>query len=283
MAKNASKCTDSVFIPGQCVPTAGPDAGFGAPSAYTGNLCGMCSPGYGSSKPFTCGKCMHKGAMIAIYVVGAAVMLFAMKVMCHWTLKEGKKHGSTLAAPEGLKPCEELPDAVAAAAASASNEPSAAIGTAATASSEPSSATGTAATASSEASSTVATAAATASREPSSAAAVAPAAAGSAASGMRPKHLVRHLVLHCQWMLLLGSIQLAGEWPGSVAWALKVLAWVLSPTTPAALAPECLNTSGSTPAIVAKIVFFLVGPLFRLIVMVLIEAVSVRLGFSEKC
>lgn len=170
---------------------------------------------------------MHKGAMIAIYVVGAAVMLVAMKVMCHWTLKEGKKHGSTLAAPKGLKPCEELPDAVAAAAAaSASSEPSAAIGTAATASSEPSSATGTAATASSEASSTVATAAATASREPSSAAAVAPAAAGSAASGMSPKHLVRHLVLHCQWMLLLGSIQLAGEWPGSVAWALKVGAGV---------------------------------------------------------
>jgi hypothetical protein len=188
---------------------------------------------------------MHKVAMLAIYAVGAAGLLIAMKLMCHFTLKESKKQGRILAENKGLKATQELPRF---------------------------------ATSNSTTAGASATAAGAGAGGPSSDVA----AGGAAAAGVRATHLMRHLVLNCQWTLLLGSIQLAEAWPGSVAWALQVIAWIWAPATLAALAPECLGSAYSgIPAAVQKIVFFLAVPLLMLFVMLAIEAVCTRLGFPD--
>jgi hypothetical protein len=193
--------------------------------------------------------------MLAIYAVGAIGLLLAMKLMCHFTLKESQKFGLILAENEGRKDMqEELPDFVTVPSTTSS------IGAAAAA----------AAASSGGGLATAASIGRAASRNRSR----------NAAAGVRATHLVRHLVLHCQWTLLLSSIQLAEAWPGSIAWALQVLAWMWAPATPAALAPECLNTFSSIPAAIQKLVFFLVVPLVMLLIMLVIETVCTHFGFS---
>eukprot|EP00878_Enallax_costatus_P014426 GHUV01015087.1.p1 GENE.GHUV01015087.1~~GHUV01015087.1.p1 ORF type:complete len:551 (+),score=45.93 GHUV01015087.1:463-2115(+) len=57
-------------------------------AGYYGNLCGECAPGFGSSKPFTCRKCMSHGTIIALYAVAAVVLLGLIKTLCYFTLRE---------------------------------------------------------------------------------------------------------------------------------------------------------------------------------------------------
>jgi hypothetical protein len=42
---------------------------------YTGNLCAVCAPKYGTVKAFTCKPCMQPAATIALYTLAALVML----------------------------------------------------------------------------------------------------------------------------------------------------------------------------------------------------------------
>jgi hypothetical protein len=45
---------------------------------YTGNLCAVCAPEYGTVKAFTCKPCMKPAATIALYASAALVMLVAV-------------------------------------------------------------------------------------------------------------------------------------------------------------------------------------------------------------
>jgi hypothetical protein len=57
-------------------------------AAYTGNVCGACSLGYGVTKPLHCRACMSTTAIIVMYLTGGLVMLAFIKLVCHFTLAE---------------------------------------------------------------------------------------------------------------------------------------------------------------------------------------------------
>ena len=87
-----------------------------------------------------------------------------------------------------------------------------------------------------------------------------------------PSHLLRQLVLHGQYTLIIASVQAADAWPPSITKPLQALAWVWSPASPETLAPDCLVTAGaSVPPSVAKVVFYLIMPLVLLLLLLLLE------------
>jgi hypothetical protein len=57
---------------------------------YKGNLCGVCTKGYGMARMFTCNKCLPSGVIAVLYVLSAIVMIIAVRIMAGFTLDDNR-------------------------------------------------------------------------------------------------------------------------------------------------------------------------------------------------
>jgi hypothetical protein len=106
-----------------------------------------------------------------------------------------------------------------------------------------------------------------------------PSATTSSSSHCDPAHLLRPLVLYMQWMLIIATINV--QWPVSMLYALKGLAWVWAPTSPDTLAPDCITVfSTSVPWAIQKVIFYLAVPVAMLVMLVAVEWASLAI---HKC
>ena len=60
-------------------------------TGYEGNVCGICSIGFGMSKLFTCSKCYPKAALWALYAVAVLVISAVVRVLLTFTLEKSEK------------------------------------------------------------------------------------------------------------------------------------------------------------------------------------------------
>jgi hypothetical protein len=104
-----------------------------------------------------------------------------------------------------------------------------------------------------------------------------------AESCLKATTLLRHLVLHLQYMLIIASVQAGASWPPSVSAPIKAVAAAWSPATPETLAPECLlqSTSFLQPA-VSKVLFYLLMPVAMIITLLLVEMVLLKVAPGQK-
>eukprot|EP00879_Flechtneria_rotunda_P001057 GHRR01001195.1.p1 GENE.GHRR01001195.1~~GHRR01001195.1.p1 ORF type:complete len:1086 (+),score=285.66 GHRR01001195.1:203-3460(+) len=59
---------------------------------HTGNLCGACAAGYGSSGLFKCVQCLSsRGAILTLWLLGAVLLLLLITYMLHTTLRENQE------------------------------------------------------------------------------------------------------------------------------------------------------------------------------------------------
>jgi hypothetical protein len=70
---------------------------------YTGRLCGSCASGYGQQKPFKCGKCMGFGRVVAVYIIGALVLLVLITYIVNSTLEDNMSEKQLLWPSDLLK------------------------------------------------------------------------------------------------------------------------------------------------------------------------------------
>ena len=73
-------------------------------AGYSGNLCGVCEAGYGTSTAFSCGRCMAKGVQWALYLAAGllAVLLVAFTVHSTWRDNHNKSSYQQLVRPSDI-------------------------------------------------------------------------------------------------------------------------------------------------------------------------------------
>jgi hypothetical protein len=85
-----------------------------------------------------------------------------------------------------------------------------------------------------------------------------------------PSELLRCLVLYGQRLLIVASVSI--EWPASIAYPLRALAWVWSSSSPETLSADCILPADSNmPLAVQRVVFYLAMPIAVLLLQLLIE------------
>uniref|UniRef100_A0A383V8L5 Right handed beta helix domain-containing protein n=1 Tax=Tetradesmus obliquus TaxID=3088 RepID=A0A383V8L5_TETOB len=85
-----------------------------------------------------------------------------------------------------------------------------------------------------------------------------------------PAELIRCLVLYGQRMLIVASLSI--DWPATIAYPLRVLAWVWSSSSPETLSADCvLPASSSFPRAAQRVVFYLSMPAAMLLALLLLE------------
>eukprot|EP00878_Enallax_costatus_P022488 GHUV01023859.1.p1 GENE.GHUV01023859.1~~GHUV01023859.1.p1 ORF type:complete len:250 (+),score=41.43 GHUV01023859.1:959-1708(+) len=96
-----------------------------------------------------------------------------------------------------------------------------------------------------------------------------------------PAELLRPLILYCQYMLIVSSMPV--DWPVTVAYPLKVLAWLWSPASPETLSIDCVLPRSSTlPTSMQKVLYYICMPVALLLVLVSIEAVLLRIQHARR-
>jgi hypothetical protein len=85
-----------------------------------------------------------------------------------------------------------------------------------------------------------------------------------------PAELIRCLVLYGQRLLNVASLSI--DWPASIAYPLRALAWVWSSSSPETLSADCiLPANSSVPLAVQRMVFYLAMPIAMLLLLLLFE------------
>jgi hypothetical protein len=93
-----------------------------------------------------------------------------------------------------------------------------------------------------------------------------------------PAELIRCLVLYGQRMLIVASLSI--EWPATISYPLRALAWVWSSSSPETLSADCIllqqNAScqladSYVPLALKHVVFYLCMPLAMLLVLLVLE------------
>jgi hypothetical protein len=85
-----------------------------------------------------------------------------------------------------------------------------------------------------------------------------------------PAELIRCLVLYGQRMLIVASLSI--DWPASIAYPLRVVAWVWSSSSPETLSADCiLPADSSVPLAVQRVLFYLCMPIAMLLVLLVFE------------
>lgn len=85
---------------------------------------------------------------------------------------------------------------------------------------------------------------------------------------IKPSHLLRQLILHAQYTLIIASVRVGEAWPGSLSWALKLLAIMWATASPETLAPDCLRSaSQKLPIAIERILFYLGTPLAMMLLL----------------
>uniref|UniRef100_A0A383V7R9 TNFR-Cys domain-containing protein n=1 Tax=Tetradesmus obliquus TaxID=3088 RepID=A0A383V7R9_TETOB len=54
-------------------------------AGYQGNLCGVCAPGHGLVRPFTCRECLPRAVLAVLYTASGCVLLLFIKLLCNAT------------------------------------------------------------------------------------------------------------------------------------------------------------------------------------------------------
>jgi hypothetical protein len=85
-----------------------------------------------------------------------------------------------------------------------------------------------------------------------------------------PAEMIRCLVLYGQRLLIVASLSV--DWPASIAYPLRALAFVWSSSSPETLSADCiLPASSSVPLAVQLVMFYLAMPLAMLVLLLLFE------------
>ena len=89
---------DACLYGGDCVEASGghladqwrDKSGSCCAEGYKGRLCGVCdtAAGWGQQKPFKCGKCKDARSVLAVYVIGAVVLLALITYIVNTTLED---------------------------------------------------------------------------------------------------------------------------------------------------------------------------------------------------
>lgn len=205
--------------------------------AYHGNLIGLCSEGYGTTKSFTCSKCMPKLTIIWLYLLAAAGMLVVMKVLCVMSLQPAESDDAHRRL-HGLGPGHGCSQA------------------------------GTSVLLRLPGMSRFSTSTAASGNSSSPNASTAP---------ILPSQLLKPLVLFSQYLLIVYSLSI--EWPSTLSYPFKALAWVWSPANSAeTLNIQCLlNTNAKLPVSVQKLLFYLVLPVVMLLFLLALESTGAML------
>jgi hypothetical protein len=97
-----------------------------------------------------------------------------------------------------------------------------------------------------------------------------------------PAELLRCLVLYGQRMLIVASLSI--DWPASIAYPLRALAWVWSSSSPETLSADCILPAGSSvPLSALRVVFYLCMPIAMLLILVGLEAFLHTTGVLSCC
>jgi hypothetical protein len=84
--------------------------------------------------------------------------------------------------------------------------------------------------------------------------------------------LLRCLVLYCQWLMLVGSLNI--NWPPPIAYMLTAMGYLWAPSNPETLSIDCLLTDGGyVPMAVQRVLFYVGVPVVMFILLLLIELV----------
>jgi len=99
---------------------------------------------------------------------------------------------------------------------------------------------------------------------------------------LRPTDVVKPLVLFCQYMLMVFTLNTS--WPSSLSYVLqKPLAWLWSSTSPQTLSVECVMPhSTAVPIPVLRILFYLLMPVLMIVVLLALEAVTMAVQSKRK-
>lgn len=93
--------------------------------------------------------------------------------------------------------------------------------------------------------------------------------------------LFRLLILYSQYMMIISGMDV--EWPNSISYPLRVLAWVWSPTSPETFSIACILPRTSTlPLALQQVLFYICMPVALLLILVLIEVSSSSLKRFQK-
>jgi hypothetical protein len=96
-------------------------------------------------------------------------------------------------------------------------------------------------------------------------------------------------VLHGQRVLNVGSLSI-DDWPASIVYPLRAIAWVWSTSSPETLSADCILPAGNVPLSVQRLVFYLTMPIAMLLVLLVMEVVlptgcsvlSRKMGIAHK-
>ncbi|KAF6259507.1 hypothetical protein COO60DRAFT_1460131 [Scenedesmus sp. NREL 46B-D3] len=90
-----------------------------------------------------------------------------------------------------------------------------------------------------------------------------------------PAELMRCLVLYSQRMLIVASLGL--DWPATMEYPLRVLAWVWATSSPETLSVDCiLPVDSRLPLAVQRVLFYLGIPVVMLVALLIIEMLSLK-------
>ena len=74
----------------RCPVTGSCQRGGVCSAGYTGNLCGQCSEGFGTTAPLRCGKCMVPKLQLGVYIVLVAATVLFVTMTVHFTWQDNK-------------------------------------------------------------------------------------------------------------------------------------------------------------------------------------------------
>jgi hypothetical protein len=96
-----------------------------------------------------------------------------------------------------------------------------------------------------------------------------------------PAELMRCLVLYGQRMLIVASLSI--DWPATIAYPLRALAWMWSSSSPETLSVDCvLLDSSIVPLSVQRILFYLSMPITMLLVLLVLETFLHRCCYRKR-
>jgi hypothetical protein len=94
-----------------------------AHAGYSGNLCGVCLPGYAKVRTHTCKRCQSAAAILGLYLLAALTMLGVMKMVLVLNARDCQADPAALLMPMAVRGSGPAPPAAGGAAADAGAAP----------------------------------------------------------------------------------------------------------------------------------------------------------------
>lgn len=95
-----------------------------------------------------------------------------------------------------------------------------------------------------------------------------------------PSDLLRPLLLYSQYILVIGSMNI--NFPVTLTYPIRVLSWFWAPASPETLSIDCLfEPHEAMPKAVQRLLFYLLTPIAMLVILLIIEAATLKLYHRE--